>query len=112
MFLFYTPCFQGDKMGTLVLDGLKKLHYPLFYFQYPVRPASLTYDNAPHLATRMKPVQQKVLEKLNVLQDSSFSAILLENYLQSDLICLLFQYLFNIPCYLSYGITFHQKLGS
>ena len=61
MFLFYTPCFQGDKMGTLVLDGLKKLHYPLFYFQYPVRPASLTYDNAPHLATRMKPVQQKVL---------------------------------------------------
>jgi len=38
----------------------KSLMEKLYLFQYPVRPSSLTYDNTPHLAARMKPVQQKV----------------------------------------------------
>lgn len=28
--------------------------------QYPVRPASMTYDDIPHLSARIKPKQQKV----------------------------------------------------
>uniref|UniRef100_A0A8C1SI16 Uncharacterized protein n=1 Tax=Cyprinus carpio TaxID=7962 RepID=A0A8C1SI16_CYPCA len=32
----------------------------LYLFQYPVRPASMSYDNVTHLAARIKPKQQKV----------------------------------------------------
>ena len=28
--------------------------------QYPVRPASMTYDDIPHLSAKIKPKQQKV----------------------------------------------------
>nr|DBA20247.1 TPA: hypothetical protein GDO54_015959 [Pyxicephalus adspersus] len=38
----------------------KSLAEKLYLFQYPVRPASMTYDGVPHLATRIKPKQQKV----------------------------------------------------
>ncbi|XP_066920648.1 DNA-directed RNA polymerase III subunit RPC5-like [Clytia hemisphaerica] len=38
----------------------KALAEKLFLFQYPVRPSSFSYDHTPHLATRMKPKQQKV----------------------------------------------------
>lgn len=38
----------------------KSLAEKLYLFQYPVRPASMTYDDIPHLAARIKPKQQKV----------------------------------------------------
>ncbi|XP_040212765.1 DNA-directed RNA polymerase III subunit RPC5 isoform X1 [Rana temporaria] len=38
----------------------KSLAEKLYLFQYPVRPASMTYDGVPHLAARIKPKQQKV----------------------------------------------------
>ncbi|KAF6272456.1 RNA polymerase III subunit E [Rhinolophus ferrumequinum] len=37
----------------------KSLAEKLYLFQYPVRPASMTYDDIPHLAARIKPKQQK-----------------------------------------------------
>ncbi|XP_016411122.1 DNA-directed RNA polymerase III subunit RPC5-like [Sinocyclocheilus rhinocerous] len=40
----------------------------LYLFQYPVRPASMSYDNAAHLAARIKPKQQKV--ELEVAMDT------------------------------------------
>ncbi|XP_074653463.1 DNA-directed RNA polymerase III subunit RPC5-like [Tubulanus polymorphus] len=38
----------------------------LYLFQYPVRPASLPYDNVPRLAARIKPIQQKVELELGI----------------------------------------------
>lgn len=38
----------------------KSLVEKLYLFQYPVRPASMTYDDIPHLSARIKPKQQKV----------------------------------------------------
>ncbi|KAM9305142.1 DNA-directed RNA polymerase III subunit RPC5 [Gastrophryne carolinensis] len=38
----------------------KSLAEKLYLFQYPVRPASMTYDGVPHLAARIKPKLQKV----------------------------------------------------
>ncbi|XP_065659341.1 DNA-directed RNA polymerase III subunit RPC5 isoform X2 [Hydra vulgaris] len=38
----------------------KALSEKLFLFQYPVRPASMTYESTPHLECRMKPLQQKI----------------------------------------------------
>ncbi|XP_055994911.1 DNA-directed RNA polymerase III subunit RPC5 isoform X1 [Sorex fumeus] len=38
----------------------KSLAEKLYLFQYPVRPASMTYDDIPHLSARIKPKQQKV----------------------------------------------------
>lgn len=38
----------------------KSLAEKLYLFQYPVRPASMTYDGVPHLSARIKPKQQKV----------------------------------------------------
>ncbi len=38
----------------------KQLAENLYLFQYPVRPAHMTYDNNTHLAARIKPGQQKV----------------------------------------------------
>ncbi|XP_048187631.1 DNA-directed RNA polymerase III subunit RPC5 isoform X1 [Perognathus longimembris pacificus] len=38
----------------------KSLAEKLYLFQYPVRPASMTYDDIPHLSARIKPRQQKV----------------------------------------------------
>uniref|UniRef100_A0A4W3I198 Polymerase (RNA) III (DNA directed) polypeptide E n=1 Tax=Callorhinchus milii TaxID=7868 RepID=A0A4W3I198_CALMI len=38
----------------------KSLAEKLYLFQYPVRPATMTYDDVTHLATRIKPKQQKV----------------------------------------------------
>ena len=35
----------------------RQLPFPL---QYPVRPASMTYDDIPHLSAKIKPKQQKV----------------------------------------------------
>ncbi|KAF4106958.1 DNA-directed RNA polymerase III subunit RPC5 [Onychostoma macrolepis] len=40
----------------------------LYLFQYPVRPASMSYDNVTHLAARIKPKQQKV--ELEVAMDT------------------------------------------
>ncbi|XP_043085958.1 DNA-directed RNA polymerase III subunit RPC5 [Puntigrus tetrazona] len=40
----------------------------LYLFQYPVRPASMSYDNATHLTARIKPKQQKV--ELEVAMDT------------------------------------------
>ncbi|XP_038619570.1 DNA-directed RNA polymerase III subunit RPC5 [Tachyglossus aculeatus] len=38
----------------------KSLAEKLYLFQYPVRPASMTYDDIPHLSVKIKPKQQKV----------------------------------------------------
>ncbi|EPY74540.1 DNA-directed RNA polymerases III polypeptide-like protein [Camelus ferus] len=38
----------------------KSLAEKLYLFQYPVRPASMTYDDIPHLSAKIKPKQQKV----------------------------------------------------
>ncbi|XP_063790526.1 DNA-directed RNA polymerase III subunit RPC5 [Pseudophryne corroboree] len=38
----------------------KSLADKLYLFQYPVRPASMTYDGVPHLSARIKPKLQKV----------------------------------------------------
>ncbi|XP_008572449.1 PREDICTED: DNA-directed RNA polymerase III subunit RPC5 isoform X3 [Galeopterus variegatus] len=38
----------------------KSLVEKLYLFQYPVRPASMTYDDIPHLSAKIKPKQQKV----------------------------------------------------
>lgn len=48
----------------------------LYLFQYPVRPASMSYDNVTHLSARMKPKQQKV--ELEVAMD-----IMSPNYCRS-----------------------------
>ncbi|XDV45201.1 hypothetical protein PO909_013337 [Leuciscus waleckii] len=40
----------------------------LYLFQYPVRPASMSYNNATHLTARIKPKQQKV--ELEVAMDT------------------------------------------
>ncbi|KAG1935688.1 DNA-directed RNA polymerase III subunit RPC5 [Pimephales promelas] len=40
----------------------------LYLFQYPVRPATMSYDNATHLTARIKPKQQKV--ELEVAMDT------------------------------------------
>ncbi|XP_067225905.1 DNA-directed RNA polymerase III subunit RPC5 [Chanodichthys erythropterus] len=40
----------------------------LYLFQYPVRPATMSYNNATHLAARIKPKQQKV--ELEVAMDT------------------------------------------
>ncbi|KAI2577604.1 RNA polymerase III subunit E [Homo sapiens] len=37
----------------------KSLAEKLYLFQYPVRPASMTYDDIPHLSAKIKPKQQK-----------------------------------------------------
>ncbi|XP_042293642.1 DNA-directed RNA polymerase III subunit RPC5 isoform X1 [Sceloporus undulatus] len=38
----------------------KSLSEKLYLFQYPIRPASMTYDEVTHLSARIKPKQQKV----------------------------------------------------
>ncbi|XP_066026635.1 DNA-directed RNA polymerase III subunit RPC5-like isoform X1 [Pocillopora verrucosa] len=38
----------------------------LYLFQYPVRPADITYDNIPHIGARIKPDQQKVELELSI----------------------------------------------
>ncbi|CAH3013932.1 unnamed protein product [Porites evermanni] len=38
----------------------------LYLFQYPVRPATMTYDNVPHIGARIKPEQQKVEVELAI----------------------------------------------
>ena len=38
----------------------KQLRDTLYLFQYPVRPAHVTYDDVEHLSVKMKPKQQKV----------------------------------------------------
>ncbi|XP_075421525.1 DNA-directed RNA polymerase III subunit RPC5 isoform X2 [Ascaphus truei] len=38
----------------------KSLAEKLYLFQYPVRPASMTYDGVTHLSSKIKPKQQKV----------------------------------------------------
>ncbi|OWF55981.1 DNA-directed RNA polymerase III subunit RPC5-like [Mizuhopecten yessoensis] len=38
----------------------KTLADKLYLFQYPVRPAHMTYDDAPHINTKIKPDQKKV----------------------------------------------------
>uniref|UniRef100_A0A8C9QRJ3 RNA polymerase III subunit E n=1 Tax=Spermophilus dauricus TaxID=99837 RepID=A0A8C9QRJ3_SPEDA len=48
------PCFQIDVYLA------KSLAEKLYLFQYPVRPASMTYDDIPHLSAKIKPKQQKV----------------------------------------------------
>ncbi|XP_057311947.1 DNA-directed RNA polymerase III subunit RPC5-like [Hydractinia symbiolongicarpus] len=56
---------EDDDMEDKVVHEIdmclaKGLAEKLFLFQYPVRPASMTYDQTKHLAARMKPTQQKV----------------------------------------------------
>lgn len=46
----------------------KSLVEKLYLFQYPVRPASMSYNHATHLAARIKPKQQKV--ELEVAMDT------------------------------------------
>lgn len=46
----------------------KSLLEKLYLFQYPVRPGSMSYDNAAHLSARIKPKQQKV--ELEVAMDT------------------------------------------
>nr|XP_006112855.1 DNA-directed RNA polymerase III subunit RPC5 isoform X1 [Pelodiscus sinensis]XP_006112856.1 DNA-directed RNA polymerase III subunit RPC5 isoform X1 [Pelodiscus sinensis]XP_006112857.1 DNA-directed RNA polymerase III subunit RPC5 isoform X1 [Pelodiscus sinensis] len=38
----------------------KSLSEKLYMFQYPIRPASMTYDDVTHLSAKIKPKQQKV----------------------------------------------------
>uniref|UniRef100_A0A8D0E4D8 RNA polymerase III subunit E n=1 Tax=Salvator merianae TaxID=96440 RepID=A0A8D0E4D8_SALMN len=38
----------------------KSLSEKLYLFQYPIRPASMTYDDVTHLSAKIKPKQQKV----------------------------------------------------
>ncbi|XP_066026636.1 DNA-directed RNA polymerase III subunit RPC5-like isoform X2 [Pocillopora verrucosa] len=38
----------------------------LYLFQYPVRPADITYDDIPHIGARIKPDQQKVELELSI----------------------------------------------
>jgi len=44
----------------------KGLAEKLLLFQYPVRPSNTTYDNTPHLASRIKPIHQKVELELGI----------------------------------------------
>lgn len=44
----------------------KGLAEKLLLFQYPVRPSNATYDHTPHMASRIKPVQQKVELELGI----------------------------------------------
>ncbi|XP_076154597.1 DNA-directed RNA polymerase III subunit RPC5 isoform X1 [Alosa pseudoharengus] len=46
----------------------KSLADKLYLFQYPVRPSSMTYDDATHLSAKIKPKQQKV--ELEVAMDT------------------------------------------
>ncbi|EMP34971.1 DNA-directed RNA polymerase III subunit RPC5 [Chelonia mydas] len=41
----------------------KSLSEKLYMFQYPIRPASMTYDDVTHLSAKIKPKQQKKVEK-------------------------------------------------
>lgn len=41
-------------------SGLDRVHCGSLCPQYPVRPASMTYDDIPHLSAKIKPKQQKV----------------------------------------------------
>ncbi|KAJ7361996.1 DNA-directed RNA polymerase III subunit RPC5 [Desmophyllum pertusum] len=43
----------------------------LYLFQYPVRPADITYDNVPHIGARIKPEQQKVELELSINTSSA-----------------------------------------
>lgn len=43
----------------------------LYLFQYPVRPADLSYDNIPHIGARIKPEQKKVEVELSINTNSS-----------------------------------------
>ncbi|XP_068672211.1 DNA-directed RNA polymerase III subunit RPC5-like isoform X1 [Montipora foliosa] len=43
----------------------------LYLFQYPIRPADITYDNIPHMGARIKPEQQKVEVELSINTNSS-----------------------------------------
>lgn len=45
----------------------KSLSEKLYLFQYPVRPSTMTYDDATHLSAKIKPKQQKV--ELEVAMD-------------------------------------------
>uniref|UniRef100_A0A8C2CHW7 DNA-directed RNA polymerase III subunit RPC5 C-terminal domain-containing protein n=1 Tax=Cyprinus carpio TaxID=7962 RepID=A0A8C2CHW7_CYPCA len=58
---------SGDDDDPIIqeVDSLLKKPFPL---QYPVRPASMSYDNVTHLAARIKPKQQKV--ELEVAMDT------------------------------------------
>ncbi|XP_064644634.1 DNA-directed RNA polymerase III subunit RPC5-like isoform X1 [Lineus longissimus] len=51
---------------TLDVFLSKTLAENLYLFQYPVRPATLPYDDVPHLSARMKPKQQRVELELSV----------------------------------------------
>ncbi|XP_015759588.1 PREDICTED: DNA-directed RNA polymerase III subunit RPC5-like [Acropora digitifera] len=43
----------------------------LYLFQYPIRPADITYDNVPHIGARIKPQQQKVEIELSINTNSA-----------------------------------------
>uniref|UniRef100_A0A6B2FAJ3 DNA-directed RNA polymerase III subunit RPC5 C-terminal domain-containing protein n=1 Tax=Bothriechis nigroviridis TaxID=88079 RepID=A0A6B2FAJ3_BOTNI len=49
----------------------KSLSEKLYLFQYPIRPASMTYDEVTHLSAKIKPKQQKV--ELEMAIDTSNS---------------------------------------
>ena len=49
----------------------KGLAEKLLLFQYPVRPSTASYDFTPHLAARIKPIQQKVELELGIDTNSS-----------------------------------------
>ncbi|XP_063170807.1 DNA-directed RNA polymerase III subunit RPC5 [Candoia aspera] len=49
----------------------KSLSEKLYLFQYPIRPASMTYDDVTHLSAKIKPKQQKV--ELEMAIDTSNS---------------------------------------
>ncbi|KAF5914229.1 hypothetical protein HPG69_005079 [Diceros bicornis minor] len=53
---------RESRGGALWIDVYlaKSLAEKLYLFQYPVRPASMTYDDIPHLSAKIKPKQQKV----------------------------------------------------
>uniref|UniRef100_A0A8C9H2G3 RNA polymerase III subunit E n=1 Tax=Piliocolobus tephrosceles TaxID=591936 RepID=A0A8C9H2G3_9PRIM len=53
------PSALGPR-GEIDVYLAKSLAEKLYLFQYPVRPASMTYDDIPHLSAKIKPKQQKV----------------------------------------------------
>lgn len=68
--------------ASLLLDQVCQF---LLYFslQYPVRPSSMSYDHTPHLATRMKPKQQKV-----DIRDELFFELMIIFIWNNKIVCL------------------------
>lgn len=62
--------FTGLSCFKTYRDSLTDLYFVKFVFltQYPVRPATMTYDDVNHLSAKIKPKQQKVNTVFGILK--------------------------------------------